>query len=123
MAELDPGALGIGRSMRPVLQVEVGDEVLPASLMRSQSVAETVEGGDGDRRLLSELFGRGVNNSRQRPEFGQPGLLCLVGRRDHIVASKYKGRTTNEPNDCRCAGKDKCIDANSNQQQAESGCQ
>jgi len=107
--------------MRPVLQVEVGDEVLPASLMRSESVAETVECGDGHRRLLSELFGRGVNNSRQGPESGQPGFLCPVGRRDHIVTSKYKGRTTNEPNDCRCVGKDKRVDANSNQQQAESG--
>jgi len=57
--------------MRPVLQVEVGDEVLPASLMRSESVAETVECGDGHTSLLGQMnAGEGG--------VGRDDLLCQL---------------------------------------------
>jgi hypothetical protein len=43
VAELDPDTVGIGHPVRAVFQINVGDEMFPASLIWSESVVETVE--------------------------------------------------------------------------------
>jgi hypothetical protein len=52
VAELDPDTVGIGHPVWAIFQINVGNEMLPASLIRSESVAETVECGDGQVCLL-----------------------------------------------------------------------
>jgi hypothetical protein len=52
VAELDPDTIGIRHPVWAVFQINVGDEMLPASLIRSETVVETVECGDGQMCLL-----------------------------------------------------------------------
>jgi hypothetical protein len=52
VAELDPDPIGIRHPVWAVFQINGGDEMLPAPLIRIETVVETVECGDGQLCLL-----------------------------------------------------------------------
>lgn len=60
VAELNPDTISRRYLVWAVFQINVGDEMLPASLIRSETVVETVECGDGQLCLLSSVGCIGV---------------------------------------------------------------
>ena len=73
-ARLNPYAFGIRNPEAIVLQVDVGNEVSAAPLLRVEPVGETIEGIDGHISLSFQLTNSDIDLTSIRPQ--KPAIKC-----------------------------------------------